>query len=154
MQAASRLEKLSSIIRQYKELQAQGAVKLPESVRIFEVGPRDGLQNEKTILEAEFKVRLIDELSETGLKNIEVGSFVSPKWVPQMGSSAEVFKAIKKTPGVEYSCLVPNTVGMKAAMDCGVKEIAIFGAASEAFSQKNINCSIVIPKSSFLNGRQ
>lgn len=144
MQGASRFEKLSSLVRQYRDRLAKGSVSLPERVRVYEVGPRDGLQNEKTVLDAEFKINLVNQLSETGLRNIEVGSFVSPKWVPQMASSAEVFKNIKKFPKVEYSVLVPNLTGMKAALECGVKEIAIFGAASEIFSQKNINCSIVL----------
>lgn len=115
---------------------------LPSSVRIYEVGPRDGLQNEKTILPAAVKIELIDRLSETGLKQIEATSFVSPKWIPQMGDAAEVMAGINRKEGVTYPVLVPNEKGMEAALAAGVTEIAIFAAASESFSQKNINCSI------------
>ena len=117
-------------------------VTLPASVKIFEVGPRDGLQNEATLLSVQDKVDLIDRLSQSGLKAIEAGSFVSPKWVPQMASSAEVFGLIKRKPGILYSALTPNMIGLDAAIEAGVDEIAVFGAASETFSQKNINCSI------------
>jgi hydroxymethylglutaryl-CoA lyase len=115
---------------------------LPESVKIFEVGARDGLQNESGLVTVEDKVELIDLLSQTGLSAIEAGSFVSPKWVPQMASSGEVLRRIARNPNVEYSALTPNMQGFEAAIESGVSEIAVFGAASESFSQKNINCSI------------
>ncbi len=114
----------------------------PKSVRIVEVGPRDGLQNEKTVVPPEVKVELINRLSETGLKTIEAGAFVSLKWVPQMADTDKVFAAISKKSGVSYPVLVPNAKGMENAVAAGVKEIAVFAAASESFSQKNINCSI------------
>ena len=113
----------------------------PESVKIVEVGPRDGLQNEVPV-SIEDKVTLINELSETGLSVIEAGSFVSPKWVPQMAGSAEIYSMINQADGINYPALTPNMKGYEAAVAAGVKEVAIFGAASEAFSQKNINCSI------------
>jgi len=115
--------------------------RFPDRVKIVEVGPRDGLQNEVPV-SMEDKVKLIDALSETGLSVIESGSFVSPKWVPQMAGSAEIFEAIDKKPNICYPALTPNMRGYEAAREVGVKEVAIFGAASEAFSQKNINCSI------------
>lgn len=114
----------------------------PSQVRIYEVGPRDGLQNEKVILPAVVKIELINRLSETGLTHIETTSFVSPKWVPQMGDAAEVMAGIKRKPGVTYPVLVPNEKGMEGALAAGATEIAVFAAASEGFSQKNINCSI------------
>jgi len=115
---------------------------LPQHVRLVDVGPRDGLQNEKQPISVADKVRLTDDLSAAGLSYIEVGSFVSPKWVPQMAGSAEVFAGIHKKPGVVYGALTPNLKGFEAAVQAGVKEVAVFAAASEAFSQKNINCSI------------
>ena len=115
---------------------------LPQQVRLVEVGPRDGLQNEAQPISVADKVRLVDELSAAGLGYIEVGSFVSPKWVPQMAGSAEVFAQIDQRPGVTYAALAPNLQGFEAALAAGVKEVAVFAAASEAFSQKNINCSI------------
>lgn len=115
---------------------------LPDLVNIYEVGPRDGLQNEKSQLQLEDKVELINLLSQTGLRTIEAGSFVSPKWVPQMANSADVFTHIKREPNITYSALTPNMQGLDAAMAVGVTEIAVFGAASESFSKKNINCSI------------
>ncbi|WP_137973251.1 hydroxymethylglutaryl-CoA lyase [Pseudomonas sp. F(2018)] len=115
---------------------------LPQHVRLVEVGPRDGLQNEKQPISVADKVRLTDDLSAAGLSYIEVGSFVSPKWVPQMAGSAEVFAGIQYKPGVVYGALTPNLKGFEAAVEAGVKEVAVFAAASEAFSQKNINCSI------------
>lgn len=114
----------------------------PKQVRIFEMGPRDGLQNESAPVTVEDKVALVNGLAEAGLKLIETGSFVSPKWVPQMASSTEVFAQIQRHPGVVYSALTPNMKGFEAAVAAGADEVAIFGAASEAFSQKNINCSI------------
>ncbi|EKM97176.1 hydroxymethylglutaryl-CoA lyase [Stutzerimonas degradans] len=115
---------------------------LPKQVRLVEVGPRDGLQNEQQPISVADKVRLVDDLSAAGLSYIEVGSFVSPKWVPQMAGSAEVFAQIERKTGVTYAALTPNMKGLEAAIEAGVKEVAVFGAASEAFSQKNINCSI------------
>jgi hydroxymethylglutaryl-CoA lyase len=115
---------------------------LPKQVRLVEVGPRDGLQNEKQPISVADKVRLVDDLSAAGLGYIEVGSFVSPKWVPQMAGSAEVFAQIQQLPGITYAALAPNLKGFEAALEAGVKEVAVFAAASEAFSQKNINCSI------------
>lgn len=115
---------------------------LPSQVRIYEVGPRDGLQNEKIILPAAVKIELINRLSETGLTHIEATSFVSPKWVPQMGDAAEVMTGIERKAGVTYPVLVPNEKGMEGALASGATEIAVFAAASEGFSQKNINCSI------------
>ncbi len=115
---------------------------LPRHVRLVEVGPRDGLQNEKQPISVADKVRLVDDLSAAGLEYVEVGSFVSPQWVPQMAGSAEVFAKIQQKPAVTYAALTPNLKGFEAAMLAGVKEVAVFAAASEAFSQKNINCSI------------
>ena len=115
---------------------------LPSKARIVEVGPRDGLQNEKTRVSTAVKVELIARLGRAGLKCIEAAAFVSPKWVPQMADSAEVMAAIDRLPGVAYPVLVPNMKGLEAAIAAGAEEVAVFGAASEAFSQKNINCSI------------
>jgi hydroxymethylglutaryl-CoA lyase len=115
---------------------------LPKTVEIVEVGPRDGLQNERISLSAKDKIDFIDQLSLVGYKRIEAGSFVSPKWVPQMASSDEVIRTIKRADGIRYSALTPNIKGFDLAMQVGVQEVAIFGAASESFSQKNINCSI------------
>lgn len=112
------------------------------SVTIYEVGPRDGLQNEKRLIPAADKVRLIDLLAEAGFKKIEATSFVSPKWVPQMADAAEVMAAITRRPGVTYAALTPNMKGYEGARAAKVDEVAVFAAASEAFSQKNINCSI------------
>ncbi|MFJ2988033.1 hydroxymethylglutaryl-CoA lyase [Collimonas sp. NPDC087041] len=114
----------------------------PSKVKIVEVGPRDGLQNEKETIPADVKIALVDQLTKAGFVNIEAASFVSPKWVPQMATSAEVMAAIQRKPGVIYSALVPNMKGLEAALAAGADEMVIFGAASEAFSQKNINCSI------------
>jgi hydroxymethylglutaryl-CoA lyase len=111
-------------------------------VKIVEVGPRDGLQNEQVIIPTLLKVKFIDMLSNTGLKNIEVTSFVSPKWVPQLGDASLVLKGIKKSKNVNYSVLVPNLKGLQGALTESVKEIAIFGAATEGFTRKNVNCSI------------
>nr|XP_030730891.1 hydroxymethylglutaryl-CoA lyase, mitochondrial isoform X5 [Globicephala melas] len=114
----------------------------PKQVKIVEVGPRDGLQNEKNIIPTPMKIKLIDMLSEAGLPVIEATSFVSPKWVPQMADHAEVMKGIQKFPGISYPVLTPNFKGFQAAVAAGAKEVAVFGAASELFSKKNINCSI------------
>lgn len=113
-----------------------------DAVRVVEVGPRDGLQNEKTIIAASAKIELIDRLSGTGLRAIEATSFVSPKWIPQLADAAEVFAGIDRRPGVSYPVLVPNEQGYERARAVGATEVAIFGAASEAFSRKNINASI------------
>jgi len=115
---------------------------LPKTVTIYEVGPRDGLQNEEGTISIANKVELINRLSASGLRNIEAGSFVSPKWVPQMANSAEVFARIDRLNGITYSALTPNLQGLDAAIAAGVSEIAVFGAASDSFSKKNINCSI------------
>ncbi len=115
---------------------------LPKRVKIVEVGPRDGLQNEKDAVPAEVRIALIDDLSAAGLSVIEAGAFVSPRWVPQMADSAEVLAGIARQPGVIYPVLVPNMKGFEAARDAGAREIAVFGAASEAFTRANINCSI------------
>ncbi|HSH43772.1 MAG TPA: hydroxymethylglutaryl-CoA lyase [Arenicellales bacterium] len=115
---------------------------LPESVRMFEVGPRDGLQNEPLTIPTETKIELIDLLSDTGLRTIEVGSFVSPKWVPQMSDTEAVLAGIHRKPGIVYPVLTPNMKGFEAAVKAGAREVAVFGAASEGFSKKNINCSI------------
>ncbi|SFS27162.1 MULTISPECIES: hydroxymethylglutaryl-CoA lyase [Pseudomonas] len=115
---------------------------LPSHVRLVEVGPRDGLQNEAQPISVADKVQLVDALSAAGLSYIEVGSFVSPKWVPQMAGSADVFAQIQRKPGVTYGALAPNLRGFEDALAAGVKEVAVFAAASEAFSQRNINCSI------------
>jgi hydroxymethylglutaryl-CoA lyase len=114
----------------------------PAHVRIVEVGPRDGLQNEKTLVATTDKIALIDRLSATGLQTIEATSFVSPKWVPQLADAAEVFTGITRRPGVAYPVLVPNEQGYDRARAVGVDEIAVFTAASEAFNRKNINASI------------
>ncbi|MGI2170729.1 hydroxymethylglutaryl-CoA lyase [Shewanella sp. MF05960] len=114
---------------------------LPTKVSIFEVGARDGLQNEVPVTTAD-KLTLITQLADAGVKRIEAGSFVSPKWVPQMADSNDVLRQIKRKPGVVYSALTPNLKGFELALAAGADEVAIFGAASESFSQKNINCSI------------
>ena len=117
------------------------SAQFPSSVRIVEVGPRDGLQNEVAVpLQA--KIALVEALADAGLTTIETGAFVSPKWVPQMADSAQVFSGISRKAGVTYAALTPNLQGYQAARAAGADEVAIFGAASEAFSQKNINCSI------------
>ncbi|MDX1453000.1 MAG: hydroxymethylglutaryl-CoA lyase [Oleiphilaceae bacterium] len=113
-----------------------------DHVRIVEVGPRDGLQNEPSPVSLEDKIRLIEDLARAGVMHIEAGSFVSPKWVPQMANSDEVLKHVTRKTGVCYAALTPNLKGAQRALEGGADEIAIFTAASEAFSQKNINCSI------------
>lgn len=114
----------------------------PKHVTIIEVGPRDGLQNESSFVSSKHKIELINSLSQTGLEHIEVTSFVSAKAIPQLADHTEVFHAIDKLPSVHYSALVPNEQGMLKAIEAGVKEIALFTAASEQFNQRNINCSI------------
>ncbi len=115
---------------------------LPSKVTLVEVGPRDGLQNEKQPVPTATKIELVQRLQAAGLREIEVTSFVSPKWVPQMADNAEVMAGIPRAPGVRYSVLTPNLKGWEAAALTRPDEIVVFGAASEAFSQKNINCSI------------
>ncbi|KAM3871020.1 hydroxymethylglutaryl-CoA lyase, mitochondrial [Diretmus argenteus] len=133
---------LSSAAVAAKSVGVSASKSLPKKVKIVEVGPRDGLQNEKTIVPAETKIHLIDLLSESGLPVIEATSFVSPKWVPQMADQVEVMKGIRRKPGVSYPVLTPNIKGFQAAVKAGASEVAIFGAASELFSKKNINCSV------------
>lgn len=111
-------------------------------VRIVEVGPRDGLQNERQPIDVDTRVALIERLVDAGVQHIEAASFVSPRWVPQMAGSAEVMARLPVRPGVRYSALTPNLQGLEAALASGCQEVAVFGAASESFSQKNINCSI------------
>ncbi|MES2535753.1 MAG: hydroxymethylglutaryl-CoA lyase [Pseudomonadota bacterium] len=115
---------------------------LPKRVKIVEVGPRDGLQNEKETIPADIKIELVDRLTRAGFANIEAASFVSPKWVPQMATSTEVMARITRKPGVIYSALTPNMKGLEAALAARADEVVIFSAATEAFAQKNINCSI------------
>jgi len=117
-------------------------MQLPAKVKIVDVGPRDGLQNEKEPVPAEVKIGLVHRLQDAGLKEIEVTSFVSPKWVPQMADNAQVMAGIQRKPGVRYSVLTPNMKGFEAAVASKPDEIVVFAAASEAFSQRNINCSI------------
>ena len=115
---------------------------IPEKIQIVEVGPRDGLQNEKEWVPTETKISLIEKLADAGLTKIEATSFVSPKWVPQLKDAHEVFTGIKRIAGVSYPVLTPNMKGFERALEADAKEIAVFSAASEAFSQKNTNCSI------------
>jgi hydroxymethylglutaryl-CoA lyase len=117
-------------------------MRLPENVTVVEVGPRDGLQNEPEAIALATKLQLLDDLGDAGHRVIEAGSFVNPQWVPQMADSAEVFAGLSKRPGVRYTALTPNLKGLHRAMEAGADEVAVFAAASEAFSQKNINCSI------------
>ncbi|PXX99381.1 hydroxymethylglutaryl-CoA lyase [Halomonas sp. LBP4] len=114
----------------------------PKSVRLVEVGPRDGLQNEPEPIATATKLELIDRLAAAGVRYIEATSFVSPRWVPQMADHCDVMQNISRRDGVTYAALAPNLRGLKAALVCGVEEIALFAAASETFSQKNINCSV------------
>lgn len=115
---------------------------LPDAVKIFEMGPRDGLQNEKAIIPTAVKLELIRRLGETGLTAIEATAFVSPKWVPQMADHADILRGLEQQPGIRYSVLTPNMQGLENALAVGATEVAVFGAASESFSKKNINCSI------------
>lgn len=117
-------------------------MKLPKRVKVVEVGPRDGLQNEAMIVPTEVKIEFIDLLTRAGLPAIETTSFVSPKWVPQMADNARVLAGINRRAGVSYPVLAPNLMGLDAAVAAGAEEVAVFGAASETFSQRNINCSI------------
>jgi len=118
------------------------AMTIPQQVKIVEVGPRDGLQNEPRPITLQDKIALVNKLSETGLRYIETGSFVSPRWVPQMANSAEVFAGIKRHPSITYAALTPNLKGLERAIDAKADEVAVFVAASEQFSQKNTHCSI------------
>ena len=117
-------------------------MRLPGKIKMVEVGPRDGLQNEPDTVSTAVKIELIDRLSGAGLRAIEAGSFVSPKWVPQMADTAEVLAGIKRKPGVSYGVLTPNMRGFHGALEAKADEVAVFAAASETFSQKNVNCSI------------
>ena len=114
----------------------------PAAVKVVEVGPRDGLQNEPGTIALASKLRLIEDLASAGHKVIEAGSFVNPKWVPQMAGSDEVFEKITRKPAITYAALTPNLKGFERALEAGATEVAVFAAASEGFSQKNINCSI------------
>lgn len=116
--------------------------RFPKKVTLVEVGPRDGLQNEKTIIPTDVKIDFINRLSQTGLPVIEAASFVSPKWVPQLADGKEVLQGIQQFPHVRYPVLVPNKQGLESALSAGVKEIAVFTTASELFSKKNTNCSV------------
>ncbi|XP_022117438.2 hydroxymethylglutaryl-CoA lyase, mitochondrial [Pieris rapae] len=129
------------VLQKIKTTKRTITTSLPE-IRIYEVGPRDGLQNETKFVPTEVKVELIHKLASAGLKNIESASFVSPKWIKQMSDGVHVMKNIKKMPDVNYPVLVPNLKGYETAKKCNVEEIAIFPAGSEAFSQKNLNCSV------------
>ena len=117
-------------------------MKLPSKVRIVDVGPRDGLQNEKGEVPTAIKLELIERLADAGIRSVEATAFVSPKWIPQMADHTEVLERIRRRPGVSYPVLTPNLKGFEAAKAAGAAEVAVFGAASEAFSKKNINCSI------------
>jgi hydroxymethylglutaryl-CoA lyase len=138
MNKAQTLKRLAEV----KYLAAQGKLTLPKSVKVFEVGPRDGLQNEKQIIPTDFKIKMINDLVRTGISNIEVGAFVSTKSVSQMSDSEQVIGQIDILPGKRYSALVPNLKGFERASKSRVNEIAVFTAVSESFVQKNINCSI------------
>jgi len=145
MSLVTKLQKVRNCCRSNRDEShtAKGDIMaLPQKVKIVEVGPRDGLQNEKETIAAEIKIALINQLTQAGFANIEAASFVSPKWVPQMATSSEVMAGIARKPGVVYSALVPNMIGFEAALAAKADEVVIFGSASEAFSQKNINCSI------------
>jgi hydroxymethylglutaryl-CoA lyase len=115
---------------------------VPDAVRLVEVGPRDGLQNERSEVPTDVKIELIERLADAGLPAVEATAFVSPKWIPQMADHTEVLERIRRKPGVSYPVLTPNLKGFESARAAGATEVAIFGAASEAFSKKNINCSI------------
>ena len=128
--------------RASRSLKGPNSSPLNNFVRIVEVGPRDGLQNEPGEVPTDVKVELIERLADAGLPAVEATAFVSPKWIPQMADHTEVLERIRRKPGVSYPVLTPNLKGFEAARAAGATEVAIFGAASEAFSRKNINCSI------------
>ena len=130
-------------LQKYPKLASRTAISYPKKVKIVEVSPRDGLQNEKQFVPTATKINLINLLSESGLQVVEATSFVNPKSVPQMADNNEVLKGITRWEGVSYPVLVPNVKGMESALQCGVKEIAVFGAASVGFTMKNIKCTIV-----------
>ncbi|XP_038613771.1 hydroxymethylglutaryl-CoA lyase, mitochondrial isoform X1 [Tachyglossus aculeatus] len=132
----------SSSSSSFRALSSAVAEGFPKRVKVVEVGPRDGLQNEKGVVPTPVKIQLIDMLSDAGLPVIEATSFVSPKWVPQMADHVQVLQGIRRSPGVAYPVLTPNLKGFEAALAAGATEVSIFGAASEPFSKKNINCSI------------
>ena len=115
---------------------------LPKQVKIVEVSPRDGLQNEKKIIDLNTKLALINKLADAGLQNIEVTGFVSPKWVPQLADAIQLCQQLTPQQNLNYSALVPNLKGMESALSVNIKEVAVFTAASESFTKKNINCSI------------
>jgi hydroxymethylglutaryl-CoA lyase len=115
---------------------------LPRRVKVVEVGPRDGLQNEQAAIDTALKVQFINRLADAGLPVVEITAFVSPKWVPQMADAREVARAVARRPGVRFSALVPNSRGLDAAIECGLDHVAVFAAASETFSQRNINQSV------------
>ena len=117
-------------------------MKLPNRVKLVDVGPRDGLQNERGVVPTAAKIELIDRLADAGVPAVEATSFVSPKWVPQMADNAQVMAGIRRRPGTVYPVLVPNLKGLEAAQAAGVEEVAVFAAATESFSRRNVNCSI------------
>src|SRR5215210_4025029 len=117
-------------------------MKLPKRVKLVDVGPRDGLQNERGVVPTAAKIELIDRLADAGVPVVEATSFVSPKWFPQMGDNAQVMAGIARRPGTVYPVLVPNLKGLEAAQAAGVEEVAVFAAATETFSRRNVNCSI------------
>ncbi len=125
--------------------------RLPAHVDVYEVGPRDGLQNEARAIPTADKITLIDQLSASGLKHIEVGSFVNPRWIPQLADSGEVARGIKRPPGVWYSCLVPNARGLENALAAGMKEVAVFVSASETHNKKNVNKTIAETLDAFVD---
>ena len=125
---------------------------LPDRVRIVEVGARDGLQNEPGVVPTEAKLALIERLADAGLQHIEATAFVSPKWVPQMADQDAVMRGVARRPGIRYGALTPNLKGFEAALAAGATEVAVFGAASEAFTQKNINCTIAESLKRFEDG--
>ncbi|XP_060565739.1 hydroxymethylglutaryl-CoA lyase, mitochondrial-like [Ruditapes philippinarum] len=130
---------VETVTRGYAQVSIAG---LPSFVKVVEVGPRDGLQNEKEMVPTAAKIELVNRLSQAGLPSIEVTSFVSPKWIPQMADHGDVMRGIERHKDIVYSALTPNLKGFEAALEAGVNEVAIFGAASESFSKKNINCCI------------
>ena len=132
----------SSLAQLHRPASLPSPSSVPAHVRIVEVGPRDGLQNERVSLATADKVRLVDGLSECGLSAIEVGSFVSARWVPAMADSLDVFRAIRRRSGVSYAALTPNVTGLDRAMEAEASEVAVFASASESFSRANINCSV------------